>query len=502
MSTDSAEVILSQEGESPSAADLRGSATRGGVLLLSSRLVGQLFTWLVTIQIARLLRPFDYGVLALGMTIVLLTDILAESGVGKALVQKERLSRDEVDQIFTLSLLMSVSLYLVLFVMAVPAASYFEIPDLVKFLRVTGALILVIPFRVIPMALLDRRIQIGRQSVIVAITGMIQSFLVLVLAFSGLGYWAMAIGALFGRFLEAVSLFALAPWVPRLRRPSSSTRALFHFGIQVSASAILWLFYNSSDAMVIGKFEGAVKLGYYALAFQLISLPLLKITSMYNSISYPVFCRLKDQPELIGRWHVRSITLMIAVGAPALIGLALVSKDAIQLILGEKWLPASIPLQFLSVAGIVMMVHGTFPILFQALGRPEVDLKCTLSLALIMPLGFLLAVTQVGMIGVCMVWVTVYPALFGAILATTRSITGLGPGDLCRPLLPVVISLTLMMSTVVMVRWLLEDDHSTALRLAASIVVGVFTYFGSLWSLMKQNLLNDYQTIRDSLRAK
>src|SRR5262249_42256339 len=121
--------------EMPAATDrLRRQAVRGGTLLLAARLATQLFQWSVTLFVTRLLLPDDYGMMTAGVLFVGLADLLAEAGVGKALVQKKELTRPDLAQAFTLGLLLAAGLYTVLYVIAGPAAVHRDQPGFALFL--------------------------------------------------------------------------------------------------------------------------------------------------------------------------------------------------------------------------------------------------------------------------------------------------------------------------------------------------------------------------------
>src|SRR5262249_6775883 len=147
-------------------ADLRQRAVRGGAILLATRLLTQVFVWAITLTVAKLLLPFDYGVMTSGLLIVGLADLLAEAGVGKALIQKERIGTADIAEGFTLHLLLSAVSYAVLFALAEPVALWLEVPEFAGFLRVLALLLLLVPFRSIPLALLDRELRLGKQSVV------------------------------------------------------------------------------------------------------------------------------------------------------------------------------------------------------------------------------------------------------------------------------------------------------------------------------------------------
>jgi O-antigen/teichoic acid export membrane protein len=483
-------------------AGLRRKALRGGVVLVVTRLLTQVGVWAITLTVARLLTPYDYGLMTTGLIFIALADLLAEAGVGKALVQKKDLTPADVAEGFTLNLLLAVGLYGMLFVLAGPASLWLEVPAFTDFLRVLGLLLLLTPFQSIPAALLDRELHMAGQSLLHVVSAMLQGGLVLGLALAGLGYWALAAGALVARLLEALALSWLAGWRPRLRLPGARARQLVAFGVHVSIGSLLWFIYSNSDFAIVGRLAGAEALGYYALAFQLITLPVHKLTANVNQVAYPVFCRLEHDRPRLRDWYLRLTVLLSFFGTPALVGMALVAEDAFAVLLGPKWLPAVLPFQLLAGAGLLMVVSHSVPPLLNALGRPDVNLKYTLASTLVFPASFLVAGLWFGLIGICLVWLTVYPLMVGAGFWLTRGLTGIGPLQLLRAQLPVLGAVALMTAAVLLAQWALGDTAPAAVRLAVAIAVGAVAYAGYMLAAGRRTVLADLRGLLRELKGR
>jgi O-antigen/teichoic acid export membrane protein len=479
-------------------------ALRGGALLLAARLATQLLVWPVTLWVARLLLPYDYGVMTWGMVFLVLADLLAEAGIGKALIHKEDLQPDDIASAFTFSLALSALLYAVLFLAAGPAADFLALAEFAPFLRVLGLLVLLIPFRAVPLALLDRDLLLGRQALVHSLCSLTQAGLVLGLALAGVGYWALASGAMVARLLEVLALLRASGWRPRLRAPwkdAARTRALLVFGLHVSVTNLLWFLYSNSDFAILGKLAGPVVLGYYALAFQLITLPVQKLTAHANRVAYPVFCRLQNDRARLRDWYLRLTVLLGFVGMPALAGMALVAEDAFALFLGERWLPAVLPFQLLSVVGILMVYATSLPPLFNALGRPDVNVRYTAVCTLLYPVGFYLGARTGGLEGVCLAWLVLYPLVFACLVLRTRRLTGVGLLDLLRAQLPVVGAVLFMTGVVLALRWAMRDTAWPWLRLLLAIAAGVLAYAGVLLALARHTVLADLRNLVRELRG-
>jgi O-antigen/teichoic acid export membrane protein len=484
-----------------SAGNLRRRAIQGGTVLLAARLVTQVVVWGATLIVARLLLPYDYGVMTTGMIFVGLADLLAEAGVGKALVQRRELTAAHLAEGFTLSLILALGLYGLLLGIASPAAAFLETPVLADFLRVLGLLILLVPFRSIPQAMLERDLCLGKQSVIYVSGAVVQAGLVLALAAAGMGYWALAAGVIVGRTFEAAALTWAAGWRPRLARPGRAAHGLLAFGIHITLGTLLWFIYTNCDYAVIGKLAGPVALGYYALAIQLISLPVNKLTANVNQVVYPVFCRLQGDRERIKDWYLRLTVLLTFIGTPALAGLALIAEDGFPLVLGEQWRPAILPFQLLAAVGILMVLSASLPPLFNALGRPDINLKYTAACTLLLPAGFVVVGKPFGLLGICTVWLAFYPVLVATLVWLTRGLTGIRLADLISAQSAVIAAVLFMVAVVLLGRWLMGNENASLVRMLVSIGLGAGAYGTFLWFVGRRTVLADLMAVMRELRS-
>jgi O-antigen/teichoic acid export membrane protein len=263
----------------------------------------------------------------------------------------------------------------------------------------------------------------------------------------------------------------------------------------------LWFIYSNSDFAIVGAVLGVGALGYYALAFQLISLPVQKLTGNVNQAVYPVFCRLQQDRPRLRDWFLRLSVLLGLAGMPVLVGMALVAPDAFALVLGERWLEAVVPFQMLAVVGVVMLYSHALPPLFNALGRPDVNLRYTAVCTLLFPLAFLVGGKLGGLVGVCLAWLILYPVLVALLVTLTRGITGVGLPALVRAQLPVLAAVVFMSGCVLAVQWALGDAGGW-LRLGASIAVGAAAYGGVLLAVGRRTVLADVVLLVRQLRGK
>ncbi len=504
-----AEENLDSDSAPSTAASLKQRAVRGGAILVIARLVAQVFQWSITLFVARWLAPEDYGMMTSGTLFLVLADLFAEAGIGRALVQKKELTREDLAQGFTLTFILSAALYSVLFLLADPAADFLGNPDFATFLRVLALALFLTPWRSTAGAALERNLQLGKSSSMQLAAAFVQAVIVFSLAYTGFGYWALAAGALIGRAVETVLLCMAVGWRFRLAWPSRESAGLLRYGLQISASSLCWYSYSNSDFAAIGALLSAEALGYYSLAFQLISLPVQKISATANQIMFAVYCRMQDDPDRLRDWFLRLTVLQNFVAMPALAGMGLVASDGIPALLGEKWSAAVLPLQLLCPVGAIMMIATPLPPLFNAIGRPDINAKYSGTCAVFFPASFF-GVGWLGheldgargcIIAVCLVWLVLYPIIVAGLITLTTHLTRVNLLDLFRANLLVTAGVALMIGAVLAVQWTLADTSRTA-RLGASIAAGAVTYATWMLATARGTILADILALWRELRPK
>lgn len=272
---------------------------------------------------------------------------------------------------------------------------------------------------------------------------------------------------------------------------------------------MFWYSYSNSDFAVIGMLLTAEALGYYALAFQLISLPVQKISASANQIMFAVYCRMQDDPVRRRDWFLRLSVLQNSLAMPALTGMALVAGDGIPMLLGAKWADAVLPLQLLCPVGAIMMIAMVLSPLFNAIGRPDINAKYTGLCAVLFPVSFFFA-GSVGLrvdgatgcvVAVCLVWLVRYPILVTGLIMLTRHFTQVTLIDLVRANILVLASLTVMIVSVLTVQWILTDACGIT-RLCASIAMEAVTYSCWILATARGTILADIVVVWRDPRAK
>jgi len=457
-------------------------------------LLGQAFTWAVTIYVIRILTPADYGLMGIATVIVAFLMLVNELGLGAALVQAKELDGRMQRQAFFVVLLVNGTMFAGLFLAAPLIAWLYEEPRLEAIVRVLGAQFLLYAFGVVPQAIVERRMDFRRKSLVDLAAAIFASLTQLALAASGLGVWALVWGSLVWVGLRVAGMNLITPWLalpdPRLR----DARRLFGFGALVTLSRVLWFFYSRVDILIAGKILGKQELGVYFVSMHLATLPMQKLSGIISGVSLPAFSRIQEDRERVATYFLKAVRVMSFVAFPALWGIAGVTPEIVTVFLGESWLDVIVPMILLSLLTPFRMVYNLTPPLYFGVGRPDQPFNNVLFASIVMPIAFLAGV-QWGLVGLALAWVLSFPLVMLRNLHASLPVIGLGPADVIANMWRPMLAAGGMLGGLALLRPVIAALPGDVARLAVLILAGVVLY-GALIVVVDRRGLTEVAALR------
>lgn len=457
---------------------LRQRAIRGTLWFGSARALTQVITWMATLLVVRVLSPSDYGLFGFATLVTGIADLVAELGLGAAIVQKRDLDRDGLDTIFWTSMATGTVIYALTWLLAPAIAQFFRQDRLTAVLRVAMLAFIVGSARVIPWNLLTKQIDFARRSSAEAAAAVLSSGATLLLAWRGWGVWSLVAGLLCRSIVLTVLCFWFMPWRPRWRYSTTHLGGIIRFGAEVAGGRISWYLYNNSDLLVVGKLLGEQALGLYSLVFQVVVLPTDRITSIISQVGFPVYARIQHDTDRFARYFLESLTVTSLLTFPILTGLFVTADLGAVLLLPARWQAVATPLKLMCLVGLVLSVSTLIAPAVLAKGRADLPFRFNLGCLVVMPLGFV-AGAQFGLIGVYWAWLLLFPFVAGVWFHLTRSLLGVTWPVLLKALAPATTASTIMLATLLLLRRVAISLPPLWL-LFLLVSVGVPTYFAAL----------------------
>ncbi len=252
------------------------------------------------------------------------------------------------------------------------------------------------------------------------------------------------------------------------------------FGRAATVDRALRFALADTDRFIGGRFFGNTLLGYYAVANDLASLPINKLTGLINSIALPAFAKAQSGPGGARAALLTMTRLMSLLAFPFFLGISSIAPEMSALLLGPKWQAATVPLQLLSlVMPLRMLMNALQPFLW-GVGRPDTSVSIFLIGALSMPIAFLVG-AQWGPVGLSLAWALAYPVVFLVSIAHARTLSGVLVTDILRTMERPILASLLMYAVVFGVKHYVAFGQSEhILHLVSLVLVGAVTYIGSM----------------------
>lgn len=441
----------------------------------------------VTIALARLLSPAEFGTIALLSLFTGIAGAFVDSGLSAALIQRQDTTQTDESTVFWFNLAAGVLVASALAASAGWIATFYNAPVLVSLVWVMAANVLLSALGAIHGTLLTKRLDFRTQMKIGGIASAISGGLAIWMALLGFGVWALACQTVAATILSTGLLWLMSPWRPTFEFSFVSARKLFGFGGFLLAAGLLDIVYSRLYTVFIGKRYGAEDLGYFNRAEGTKQLPVGVLTGILSRVAFPIFAEAKGDPARLRRgvrWAIRGIML---INLPMMLGLMAIAEPVVITLFGVKWLPSVPILKVLCVAGIfwplhvininVLMAQGHSALLF----RLEIVKK-------VIGIAMLGVGTWFGMIGIA--WSMVAFGLFAFVVNShyTRQFLGYGAWQQICDTAPILLLSVVMAGVVVIVAnaWS-PGPLIAAIGLSA---LGAVTFFSIGW-IMRLQALHD-----------
>ena len=421
--------------------DLKGRSVRGVVVTLASQ--GSLFVIqsISTIVLARLLAPAEFGLVAMVTSFSDLATPFADLGLSQATIQKKDISQDQISALFWLNVLIGLGLTALMAASGPVLAWFYGEPRLKGITALVSLLFLIAGIRAQPEALLRRQMRFSALAVRNIVSLGLAVTLSITLAYRGVGYWAVIAIPLAAQFMQMAISWTLINWRPEWPRRTAGMGSMVAFGGNLAASFLTFGVHRNVDNLLVGWYWGAGPLGLYSRAYSLLMLPLRQLNAPIAGVAVPAFSRIQGSPERFARYYLRSIGLMVWIGAPLFSFLFVGAAPVVKLTLGRQWHEAAPVFQILAISGLGQLVLQSTVWLFVSRGRSDRLFKMLLMISPAIVGSFLVGL-PFGIKGVALCYSLVLLTILPWILKYTFRDTDLSLGRLGRVVVyPISLSL-------------------------------------------------------------
>lgn len=354
---------------------LKSRTLSGLFWMYMERIGAQLVSFVVSIVLARLLMPAEYGVISIVLVFINICNVFATGGFGKALIQKKDADDVDFSSVFYFNFAFSLFLYAILFFTAPIISSFYDMPILTPVTRVMSVRLIIASFNTVQHARVTKEMEF-RRYFFSTLGGTIASAVIgIVLAYKGFGIWALVAQYLTNTATDTLILFFTVKWRPKLCFSFVRLKGLLGFGWKILANGLIDTLYEDFRSLYIGKLYSAADLAYYSRGLSYSNLVVTNVNSSISSVLFPVISKAQDEKSSVKAIIRRAIKTSAYILTPLLMGLAIVAEPLVLVLLTEKWLPCVPYLQILCISGALKPIHTANVQAMNAVGRSDLTLK-------------------------------------------------------------------------------------------------------------------------------
>lgn len=332
-------------------------------------------SFIVSLVLARLLTPNDYGIVALMSVFISILGVFIDSGFSSALIQKKDADDLDFSSIFYFNLFSCTLLYLILFFAAPLISGFYRRPEMTAMIRVLGITFLISGVKSVQTAYVSKNMMFKRFffSTLGGTIG--AAFVGIGMAMMGFGAWAIIAQSLFNNAVDTIILWATVKWRPKKQFSFPRLRQLFGFGGKLLACGLLDRVYDNLRSLVIGKVYSSGDLAFYQKGEHIPNLVVTNVNSSIDSVLFPTLSAAQDDAETLKAMTRRAMQTSTYIMAPVMMGIAACSVPLIRLLYTEKWLPCVPFMVIYCITYMFYPVHTANLNAIKALGRGDLFLK-------------------------------------------------------------------------------------------------------------------------------
>ena len=325
--------------------------------------------------LANLMGVAEFGLVGMITTIVIFAQILLDLGFGSAVIQKEHVNKRMLSTLFWINMLVGLMLFIFLMAASPLIAVFFHEEELTNLIRLLAVMFLIAPLGQQSQYMLQKALHFNELAFVEMLATLL-SFLTLIgLIFIMSPIHAYVLSQVLFYGLKGVLYFASyqKTWRPGFEFHLVECREILSFGGFQLASRLVNRIGSNLDVILIGRFMGVEALGFYHLAFQIVTIPVLKLNPILTRVAFPLFSKNQHDHASLKDGFLHMTKLLGLVTFPLLMGLVAVANVFIETFFGEKWLGAVPVVQIMAIVGLLRVLMNPNGSVLLAKGKADLS---------------------------------------------------------------------------------------------------------------------------------
>lgn len=355
--------------------DSKSSTISNFLWRFAERCGAQIVTFIVSIVLARILTPEDYGKVALITVFTTIMQVFVDSGLGVALIQKKDADDLDFSSVFYFNFVICLVLYAAMFFASPFIANFYNDSSLTPIIRVISLTIVISGVKGIQQSYVSRNMLFKRFFYATLGGTIFSAILGIALAYTGFGVWAIVAQQLSNTAIDTLILWLTVKWRPKRMFSWRRLKGLLSFGWKMLVSSLLDTVYNNVRSLIIGKMYSSSDLAYYDQGKKFPNVIVTNINTSIDSVLLPTMASAQDDVDRVKSMTRRAIKTSTYIMAPLMMGLAFCAEPIVELVLTDKWLPCVPFLRIFCITYMFYPIHTANLNAIKAMGRSDLFLK-------------------------------------------------------------------------------------------------------------------------------
>ena len=458
--------------------------------LFSTQVIG----FIVSIILARLLLPAEFGLIAMLGIFISLGNTLINSGLTQSLIRTKEIDDQDFSTVFFFNLIGSIIIYGVVFITAPIIASFYNQELLTSIIRIYSITFIINAFSSIQTTRLNKKMDFKTQLKVSIPSLIIGSTVGISMALNNFGVWSLVWSAIIQSLAATIQMWYWTKWKPIWAFNWNKFNYHFHYGVKLMFSGILDTVFRNAYSVIIGKFFAPAQVGFFNRADSLQMLPAGTISTIITKVSFPLFASIQNDDERLKSIFKRIMQMVIFLVTPTLILMGVLAEPLFRFLFTEKWLPAVPYFQILCINGILYPIHGYNLQILNVKGRSDLFLKLEIIKKILLVVVILISF-QFGIFGLLFGSVTTSLICFFINAYYSGKFINYTAWQQIKDILPIIL-LSILIGLIVYYfdGLLLTISENDFVRLLAGSIIGLILYTIAAF-LFKMNSLFELITI-------
>ena len=466
----------------------RSTPASSGFMWATVSQAGRIVVQLVMVAVlSRLLPPADFGLLAMATVVTTFAGLLRDMGTSAAVIQRDELQGELLDTIFWFNVYLGIALAVVLALLATAIAGAFREPRLAGVLLALSMTFPAVSSGAVHQSLLERALRF-RTLARIELTSVSLAFAVAAIAASyGMGVYSLALNAVATAVFASIQLFLASKWRPSWRWSVHEFRSLIRFSGNLFGFQSLNYFARNADTMLIGRYLGAVDVGWYNMGYRVMLFPLSTLSAVIARVLFPVLSRRQADIPAFASLYLKAVSAVAAVTAPLMAGVWVLRVPFVAVFLGPRWSPVADVLEWFAPVGLIQSVLTTVGLIYMATGNTRAMLLWGVFSSAATVAGMAVGLHW-GFLGVARCYALVSLLLTYPAFAIPLKFIGLGFMDILGAVWRQLLTAVLMAGVLFGLQRLLGDTVAPGSSLILLTVAGAAAYLLLGLVLMRSTL--------------